>query len=94
MIQQLDIKIELAHDQKNVLHALQNATTADNQEAPKHIHIHQKVNDKLQFKLSTDVRNAATIWTVKNTATDFLFHLKIAKEILESVEKTIKGEKG
>lgn len=93
MIEQLEIKIEVKNDRKRMLQALSNATIADNHEVPKHIKIRQNVKDSLIFSSSADVSKALTIWTLKNTTTDFIFHLRIAKEVLGIVEKIKEEEK-
>lgn len=94
MIEQIEVKIEVKNDQKRMLQALNDATIADNREVPKSIKIHQSVKENLIFSSSADVNKVLTIWTLKNTTTDFIFHLRNAKKVLKTVKKIKEEGKG
>lgn len=91
MLEKITIRTKI-ETEKDTLPAAHLATSVDNSQAPSGFDITQKFDDRLLFELSAGVnKENVTVWTIKNTITDFLFHLRTALKILDTIS-AFKGD--
>lgn len=87
MLEEVTVRTEI-ETKNDKLQSVCVATSVDNLLAPEGINIRQKVNGCLQFLLSADLKKGnVSVWKIKNTITDFIFHLRISLRVLNVLSK-------